>query len=385
MALTPRTYYRSSQVCACRIASNASRVADTCCAAWAAFASKLAYGNVAPGEDAAMNKHRHGARGHTKTSAGSLVARLAQARAAREREASAEQDELGPALGLLANRALDQLPAVGMVSTDAAPAGDLADTLAEGVDPKVDDEVNVSDGSWTPSGARATEQGPDEAMHEIANCLDAVVPLPPAERHVPHDSATLRSANARAIIEGLERARTEIDRVQALAMAEIDERDADRIPTEVHSLHEAQINREWVLAARRQSQAELRGAQRRIERDRSEPNWGATGGVIMQIVPIIDDLERALTHVPEAVRDDAWTEGIRLIVQSMNSMLCQNGVARHEPLGEVFDPRVHEAISRVEVEEVAEHTVTLVYRPAYTMHGRLIRPAQVQVATRKDP
>jgi len=151
----------------------------------------------------------------------------------------------------------------------------------------------------------------------------------------------------------------------------------------------------------RQARDELAAARRRGEREKEEYTRFAKGETVKSFIPVLDDLERALAHVPARLRDDPWVVGVAMVGESVSAMLRREGVERIEPNGEPFDPRVHEAIARVEsdgagVDDEAgvdgatsvgvpvEQRVTQVYQPGYVLNGRVLRPAMVQVITSRQ-
>jgi len=145
----------------------------------------------------------------------------------------------------------------------------------------------------------------------------------------------------------------------------------------------------------RQARDELAAARRRGEREKEEYTRFAKGETVKSFIPVLDDLERALAHVPARLRDDPWVVGVTMVGESVSAMLRREGVERLEPYGEPFDPRVHEAIARVErggagvddeagVGATVKQRVTQVYQPGYVLNGRVLRPAMVQVTTSRQ-
>jgi molecular chaperone GrpE len=144
--------------------------------------------------------------------------------------------------------------------------------------------------------------------------------------------------------------------------------------TEIAQLH----------AQARRAQEELASIRRRSERDREDLGHAARSDAIVPMLPIVDDLERALAHVPAALRDDPWVAGIMMIGDSLQRVLERQGVERIAPCHAPFDPHLHEAVALVEATDVAQDMVIQVYRPGYTYNGRVLRAAQVQVAVKKE-
>ena len=131
------------------------------------------------------------------------------------------------------------------------------------------------------------------------------------------------------------------------------------------------------------AQAEMLRLRRRGEQEKAESQRFAAGATITQLLPLIDDFERAVAHLPSALRDDPWVAGVVMISDGLRGLLERQGVERIAPWQAPFDPRYHEAISRREDSSVPENTVLEVYCPGYSLHGRVLRPAQVQVAVRE--
>jgi len=146
----------------------------------------------------------------------------------------------------------------------------------------------------------------------------------------------------------------------------------------------------------RRARDELAAVRRRGEHEKEEYTRFAKGETVKSFIPVLDDLERALAHVPARLRDDPWVAGVAMVGESVSAMLRREGVERIEPHSEPFDPRMHEAIARVEdgiagvddedgadgatgVGDTVEQRVTQVYQPGYALNGRVLRPALVQV------
>jgi molecular chaperone GrpE len=102
--------------------------------------------------------------------------------------------------------------------------------------------------------------------------------------------------------------------------------------------------------------------------------------IVTLLLPVMDNFERAL----EAESTDAaYAEGVRLTFRHLTSTLANIGLEPVRAAGEAFDPRVHEAVRRVETDTVPEGTVLEVLQKGYRLNGTLLRPAQVSVAA--DP
>src|SRR5215471_18310333 len=126
--------------------------------------------------------------------------------------------------------------------------------------------------------------------------------------------------------------------------------------------------------------AELENFKRRLQREKSESLRFANEPLIRDLLPVLDNLERAVGHAQGGGNGQPLVEGVALVVRSLLDALEKYGVTRVTAKGEPFDPTRHEAMAQAESAEVAPNTVLDEYRPAYLLHGRLLRPALVTVA-----
>jgi molecular chaperone GrpE len=124
-------------------------------------------------------------------------------------------------------------------------------------------------------------------------------------------------------------------------------------------------------------QAEFENARKRAERERIEFRDYATGSVVEQFLPVVDNFELALKSDGSA---DQLRSGIALIVKQMEDVLKQMQVIAVPAVGEAFDPRVHEALGTVERDDLPDQHVAEEIRRGYKLRERLLRPALVRVA-----
>lgn len=125
------------------------------------------------------------------------------------------------------------------------------------------------------------------------------------------------------------------------------------------------------------AQAEFQNYKKRLERDNELMYALMKGDFLKKILPVLDDLERALQNRPP---DEAWVSGIELIVHKLRSVLEAEGVRRIEAEGKPFDPNFHEAISHEPGGEVESGHVIAVVQSGYMLGERVLRPALVRVA-----
>ncbi len=124
-------------------------------------------------------------------------------------------------------------------------------------------------------------------------------------------------------------------------------------------------------------QAEFENARKRAERERLEYRDYATGNVVEQFLPVLDNFELALKSAGTAHQ---LRSGVALIVKQMEEVLKQMQVVPVPAVGEAFDPRVHEALGSVDRDDLPDQHVAEEIRRGYKLRDRLLRPAMVRVA-----
>jgi molecular chaperone GrpE len=124
-------------------------------------------------------------------------------------------------------------------------------------------------------------------------------------------------------------------------------------------------------------QAEFDNARKRAEREKVEFRDIATGNVVDQFLPVIDNFQLALNA---SGNTDQLRSGVALIVKQMEEVLQRMQVTSIPAVGEPFDPRVHEALGSVEREDMPDQHVAEEIRRGYRLRDRLLRPALVRVA-----
>jgi molecular chaperone GrpE len=139
---------------------------------------------------------------------------------------------------------------------------------------------------------------------------------------------------------------------------------------------EAKANYDLFLRER----ADMENFKRRMQREQAESLRFANEPLIRDLLPVIDNLERAVGHAQGGGNGQSLVEGVALVVRSLLDALEKHGVTRVTAKGEPFDPTRHEAMAQAESTQMAPNTVIDEYRPAYLLHGRLLRPALVTVA-----
>jgi molecular chaperone GrpE len=126
-------------------------------------------------------------------------------------------------------------------------------------------------------------------------------------------------------------------------------------------------------------QAEFENFRRRAERERSDYLQFASMELVGNLLPVLDDFERAL-KVESTDRE--YVKGIELIYQRFYDSLKKTGLEPIEAAGKPFDPNFHQAVERVHTDEVEDQTVLAEFQRGYNFKGKLLRPAMVKVAVK---
>lgn len=127
--------------------------------------------------------------------------------------------------------------------------------------------------------------------------------------------------------------------------------------------------------------AEAQNIRRRAEQDVEKAHKFGLEKFVSDLLPVADNLERAISAAESSGEDiKAVTEGVELTLKSLLDALKRHNVEPVDPLGEPFDPRLHQAMTAVEKADVEPNTVVNVFQRGYTLHGRLVRPAMVVVS-----
>lgn len=126
--------------------------------------------------------------------------------------------------------------------------------------------------------------------------------------------------------------------------------------------------------------AEFENFKKRLQREKAEALRFASEPLIRDLLPVIDNLERAVEHAQGGGNGQPLVEGVKLVLQAFLDVLEKHGVRRVEAQGEVFDPTRHEALAQVESSAHPPNTVVEEHHKGYFLHDRLLRPALVTVA-----
>ena len=157
--------------------------------------------------------------------------------------------------------------------------------------------------------------------------------------------------------------------------------EAEDIEILKQTLDEEKKKSEEYLANWQRAQADFINYKRRIEQERGEFNKFANAALILSLLPVLDDLERAFDSIPPSLAKLEWVDGIRLIERKLRSSLEAQGLTQIKALGEPFDPRIHEAVRQ---DKGQEGMVTEEIQKGYMLGDRVLRPTIVVVGNGEE-
>ncbi len=128
--------------------------------------------------------------------------------------------------------------------------------------------------------------------------------------------------------------------------------------------------------------ADFENFRKRVERDREQAAQEARAALLRELIPTLDNLERALAAGGD---DVSLRTGVELTLRELTTLLERHGVTAHDPTGQHFDPEVHQALLHESAPGYDEGTVVAVFRKGYSLGERLLRPALVKVAKGREP
>jgi len=160
--------------------------------------------------------------------------------------------------------------------------------------------------------------------------------------------------------------------------------DGEDGPSEVDAIRE-ELEGAKKEASEKQDQylrimAEFENFKKRVQKESIESRKYANEELLKAMLPVIDNLERALEHGDNDAEDDPMVEGIRMVQKQFLETLTKFGVSQVEAMGEPFDPNFHEAMMQIATDDCPPNTVVTEIAKGYLFNDRLIRPAMVGVS-----
>jgi len=126
--------------------------------------------------------------------------------------------------------------------------------------------------------------------------------------------------------------------------------------------------------------AELENFKKRTIRERDEAIYFANESLIKDLLPVVDNLERAIAHAKGGDGGQPLVEGVEMVLKGFLNALTRHGVAQVSAVGQPFDPVKHEAMAQMESDQHVPNTVVEEHHKGYLLHDRLLRPALVSIA-----
>ena len=157
-------------------------------------------------------------------------------------------------------------------------------------------------------------------------------------------------------------------------------------PEPEDELSAARREREEYLTLAQRTQADFENYRKRAARDAAAAGERAKSGLVRELLPVVDNLERALDSAAAAERggdgerpQEHLADGVRLVHSELVAVLARNGVEVFDPRGEKFDPELHEALSMRAEDGAEQGSVLEVIEKGYRLNGTVLRPARVVV------
>jgi molecular chaperone GrpE len=170
-------------------------------------------------------------------------------------------------------------------------------------------------------------------------------------------------------------------------MTENEQADPNAEATAVPTIAECQAELEKTRAEAaeyldqwRRSVAEMSNFRKRMQREQAEYNVNATARVVERILPVMDDIDRAIAALPNTQASNDWSSGFRMIQQKLHAVLDQEGVTPIATAGQMFDPTLHEAVSYEEQPGYQEGQIIAEVSRGYKLGDRILKPSMVRVA-----
>ena len=158
----------------------------------------------------------------------------------------------------------------------------------------------------------------------------------------------------------------------------------DQLASVRDELEESRREASQSMDAAQRAQAELVNLRRRTDDERIEHGKYSNSRLIGKILPVMEELDLAVSHAGEGGPNDSWLEGVKLIQRKLSNLLQSEGVQEIETVGILFNPVEHEALGTEPTAEYPPGYITQAIRPGFRLYDRVVQPAQVMVAREPD-
>lgn len=129
--------------------------------------------------------------------------------------------------------------------------------------------------------------------------------------------------------------------------------------------------------------ADFANYKKRVEKEKLDGLKYANEKIMVELLSVIDNLERALSHTEDKNNDESLASGIKMVHKSLLDILTKQGLAAIETDGQPFDHNLHHAVMTEPSAEVEADVILQTFQKGYTLHGKVIRPSMVKVATKE--
>ena len=155
---------------------------------------------------------------------------------------------------------------------------------------------------------------------------------------------------------------------------------ADRVERDLNELGEAKRERDEYLELAQRTRADFENYRKRVAKETSDALARGKAELARQLLPALDNLERALAAGQDSSAHEALLEGVGMVREELHSRLESAGVEAFDPTGERFDPELHEALATQPAEGAEPGTVVETVEKGYRLDGQVLRPARVVVS-----
>lgn len=162
----------------------------------------------------------------------------------------------------------------------------------------------------------------------------------------------------------------EIEEVDDETTEEVEEAENDDKEEEIKKLNDRVLR----------LQADFTNYKNRVEKEKQSIYTYANEKLVLEILDVLDNFERAFSSVDEEIENDSFYEGVVMVYKQLLDALNKNGLEEIEAMNEKFDPNLHHAVMQEESDEFEEETVIDVFQKGYKLKDKVIRPSMVKVS-----
>jgi molecular chaperone GrpE len=168
-------------------------------------------------------------------------------------------------------------------------------------------------------------------------------------------------------------------------VGEGEEKAVDELVTLCQELEEAKAKEAEYLDGWQRARAELANARKRFQREREQAYANAKTDLLIRLLPVVDDFDRAFESLPDNPSTASWIEGVKLVQRKFLVFLEQERVEAIETTGQEFDPLLHQAVTHEPSTEVPDGHIIAEMQSGYRVGDRVLRPGVVRVSSGPPP